>query len=52
MKRAHYNSYYQLAAVVLKRIARWIGQFITLFAIAILLCAIWIGLIYLSCNHY
>ncbi len=52
MKRAHYNSYYQLAAVVLKSIARWIGQFISLFAIAILLCAIWIGLIYLSCNHY
>lgn len=52
MKRAQYYGFYQLAAEILRRIARFVGQFITLFAIAILLCAIWIGLIYLSCNHY
>ncbi|MDO4411446.1 MAG: hypothetical protein Q4C05_09240 [Akkermansia sp.] len=52
MNRAHYYGFYQLAAVILKGIARFVGRFLSLFAITLLLCAIWIGLIYLSCNHY
>ena len=52
MKRAQYYGFYQLAAEILKKIARFVRQLIALFAIAMLLCAIWIALIYLSCNHY